>query len=129
MKRDDIGRLFEDGPDPLKDPKLTPQRVRRTPTGDGDRFIGCRIWWFDQVYPLVRSKGELAVALYIFRLRAVQGSRTVVVPNTWLKVRGIDRHTKYRALRRLVDAGLIKVRQQSNEGTAVTFRGRARGVV
>jgi predicted transcriptional regulator len=42
---------------------------------------------------------------------------------------GIDRFTKYRALRRLASAGLIKIKQHSKRSLEVTFlqkRGRTK---
>jgi hypothetical protein len=74
----------------------------------------------------VQGKHELAVALYIYRLRIVCGSRTVTVPNAFLTALGIDRHAKYRALQRLPAAGIITIKRQSRRTLAVTFRDRKR---
>jgi hypothetical protein len=75
---------------------LNVQSIRRAArTNTGARHIGCPLWWFTQVYPAVRGKGELAVALYLYRLRVIQRSCTVKVSNERLSAElGIDRFTK-----------------------------------
>ena len=56
------------------------------------------------MFPIVRGKNELAVALYVYRLRIIRRSRTVVISNTGLLTElGIDRYAKYRALSRLAE--------------------------
>jgi hypothetical protein len=45
------------------------------------RHIGCPLSWFTLVFPVVRGKNELAVALYIYRLRTIQRSRTLKISN------------------------------------------------
>ena len=45
-----------------------PSSRQRTGHTDGDRHIGCPLWWFKLVFPIVRGKNELAVALYIIHL-------------------------------------------------------------
>jgi hypothetical protein len=88
---------------------------------DSSRFIGCPISWFDRVFPLVHGKGELAVSLYVYRLRCVQRRKTVRVPNGWLRKRGISRHTKYRTLNKLAAAGLITLRRCGGGAVEITF--------
>jgi hypothetical protein len=102
---------------------LNVQSIRRaTRTNTGARHIGCPLWWFTQVYPAVRGKGELAVALYLYRLRVIQRSCTVKVSNERLSAElGIDRFTKYRALRQLADAGLIKIKRHNKQALKVVF--------
>jgi CRP-like cAMP-binding protein len=74
------------------------------------------------VFPIVRGKNELAVALHIYRLRMVRRSRTVTISNGGLLAElGIDRFAKYRALRRLADAGVIKVKRHNRRAIEVTF--------
>jgi hypothetical protein len=36
------------------------------------RHIGCPLAWFMAVFPIMRSKNELAVALHIYRLRSIR---------------------------------------------------------
>jgi hypothetical protein len=91
-------------------------------SADTDRHIGCPLWWFTLVYPAVRGKGELAIALYLYRLRVIQQSRTVKVSNERLSAElGIDRFTKYRALRQLAVAGIIKIKRHNKQALKVVF--------
>jgi hypothetical protein len=106
-----------------------PSSRQRTGRTEGDRHIGCPLWWFKLVFPIVRGKNELAVALYIYRLRIIRRSRTVVIFNTGLLTElAIDRYAKYRALRRLADAGIVQVRRHNKRALKVVFcRKRGRG--
>lgn len=79
--------------------------------------------WFKQVFPVVRGKNELAVALYIYRLHIVQHNLTVKVSNVRLLTElGINRHAKYRALRRLAEASFITIRHHNARSLEVVFR-------
>ena len=88
--------------------------------------IGCPLSWFKLVFPIVRGKNELAVALHIYRLRVIRRSRTIAVSNTLLAELGIDRFAKYRALRRLAEAGIITVKRRCRGSLEVRFRERKR---
>jgi hypothetical protein len=106
----------------VDDLNVKSQRRRRVRT-DGDRFIGCPLWWFALVYPAVRGKGELAVALYLYRLRVIQRSRTVRVSNERLAAElGIDRFVKYRALHQLAVAGIITLKPRNKRALEIVFR-------
>lgn len=94
--------------------KAKPVRVRQV-------IVGCPLDWFERIYPIVKSKGELAVALYLWRLRAMTGNTTVTVTNKWLKKLGIDRHTKANALRRLEQAGIVQADWERQTAVEVTF--------
>jgi hypothetical protein len=100
--------------------RSTHRKVRAHPPSG---HIGCPLSWFNLVFPVVRGKGELAVALYIYRLRSIRRSRTVLVSNVRLSIElGIDRYTKYRALKRLAQAGVITVRRHNKKALEVVFR-------
>jgi hypothetical protein len=128
--RDVSNDLFIEGPDDIANAPLPKRRQRRQggSAGNGNsvgRHIGWPLSWFTWVYPVLHSKGELAVALYLYRLRAIQHSRTVKVSNVLLLVElGIDRHAKYRALRRLADAGIITVRRKPHRSLEIVFHRR-----
>ena len=83
--------------------------------------------WFMQIYPVVRGKNELAVALYIYRLRIIQHSRTVKVSNVRLLTElGIDRFAKYRALQRLAKAGIITIKRPTARSLEIVFHQQRR---
>jgi hypothetical protein len=91
------------------------------------RHIGCPLSWFMLVFPVVRGKNELAFALYLYRLRMVRRSRTVKVSNSRLLTElGIDRYAKYRALRRLEQAGIISLKRQNSRSLEVVFQKKRR---
>jgi hypothetical protein len=105
------------------------RQQRRSNHIDGAaRHIGCPLWWFKLVFPIVRGKNELAVALYVYRLRIIRRSRTVVISNAGLLTElGIDRYAKYRALSRLASAGIVQIRRHNKRALKVVFcqkRGR-----
>jgi CRP-like cAMP-binding protein len=120
MNADDL--WLKDQPDDLAD--LATGRIEQA-EADASRHIGCPLSWFTLVFPVVRGKSELAVALCLYRLRAVQRSRTVTVSNVGLLAElGIDRFAKYRALRRLAEAGIITVKRCGKSSLKIEFAKR-----
>jgi DNA-binding transcriptional ArsR family regulator len=106
MSRKDMGDLWDRVP---------------SKSESGDRHIGCPVRWLKLVLPAVGG-AKLAVALYLYRLRVVQHSRTVAVPNGWLRDElGISRRTKYKALTDLERAGIIRIQRKGREAPTVTF--------
>jgi hypothetical protein len=87
-----------------------------------NRHIGCPLVWFQRAYAAARSKGDLAVWLWLWRLRTIRGSRTVRLANGGLADLGITRYTKYRALKRFAEAGLIDIDRKEGNATVVAFR-------
>jgi hypothetical protein len=122
MSKSPSENLWIDGRrDDLSDPLSTPRRPRTVT--DATRHIGCPMRWFRLVFPIVRGKNELAVALYIYRLHTIRRSRTIKVYNSRLLAElGIDRFAKYRALRRLAEAGIITVKRRDSDSLEVTFK-------
>jgi hypothetical protein len=97
-------------------------RVRPPHRQNASRHIGCPLSWFKRVFPVVRGKNELAVALYLYRLRSVQHRRTVVVSNAPLLAElGIDRYAKYRALKRLAGAGIVTLKRDNKRAITIVF--------
>jgi hypothetical protein len=123
MMDDSFDQLFQNGGDGL-DGVAPPRRGPKVKAEDDpSRFIGCPLWWFEAVYPIVRSKGELAVAMFLYRQRIVQGSKTITVTNVRLSAEiGVSRYIKYRAIKILEDAGLISVRRSNKKALELTFR-------
>lgn len=79
----------------------------------GNQFIGCPIDWLKRVYPLVHGKGEIVVALWLYRRHTVCGGKPFTVANAELSWDfGITRQTKYRTLRRLEKAGAITLQRK-----------------
>jgi hypothetical protein len=122
--RDD--NLWDDthGVDDLADVAPAQRRGRKTPVAeDTSRHIGCPLWWLKAVLPVMCGKNELVVALFLYRLRSIHRSRTVLVSNARLLAElGIDRYAKYRAIKHLEGAGLITVQRRDRKTLKITFR-------
>jgi hypothetical protein len=87
-----------------------------------ERFIGCQIWWLSLVFPIIgRSKGQLIVALYLFKQHVRTGKWTFTVPNKELGAWGVSRQTKYRTLDLLAGAGVIAVKHNGQGALIVTI--------
>ena len=75
-----------------------------------NRLLGCPLEWAKRVIPVVQSKEQLAVAIWLHRRRAVCKCEVFDVPNDTLhKELGLSRYVKYRTLQRLKKAGAIAV--------------------
>jgi hypothetical protein len=70
--------------------------------------IGCPLEWLKQILPLVKTKDQLAVALWLHRRRAVCRNTLFSVPNQKLyQELGLSRKVKYQTLRRLEKAKVV----------------------
>jgi hypothetical protein len=112
------GNMYED---PFDDPhwrdtKKTSSRGKRA-----DRFIGCPVSWFQWVVPLVKSKEQLIVALWLYRQSRICGSPTVTVPTKGLQHLGIGRWAKYKLLPALQQAGVLTIERRSGRAIKVTL--------
>jgi hypothetical protein len=109
--------LWIGGPDPLADAPTPKQR--RKPN---EHLIGCPIWWLQRVLPVVSSKNQLVVAIYLWRRRVVCGDhKTFDVPNGELKSLGISRKVKYQTFDLLEQAGVIGIKRKGREALTVTI--------
>ena len=83
--------------------RVVPKQRRRA-----NHHIGCSLEWLKRVLPLVKTKEQLAVAIWLQRRRAVCRSELFTVPNQELRVDlGLSRKIKYQALQHLEKAGAI----------------------
>jgi hypothetical protein len=105
--------IFEDG-DPFEDPhwRKTPEPKRRS-----SRLIGCPVSWFAWVFPLAKSKEQLALALYLYRRCCICRSDTVTVPTAELVEWGLGRWGKYRLLLALERVGVLRVEESDRRKT------------
>jgi hypothetical protein len=102
-------------------------RTATKAAGKTDNFIGCPMWWLKLVFPLVNSKSQLVVALYLWRRRIVCGNRkTFDVPNGELTALGIHHRTKYRTLARLEAADVISISRRRKSTLTVTILVKSR---
>jgi CRP-like cAMP-binding protein len=96
--------------------------LKAEPIASSSRLIGCPLWWLKAVLPVVHGPRQLAVALFLYRLRVIHRSRTVPVTNVRLLAElGIDRRTKYQTIKRLERAGLIAVQRHNKKTVKIIF--------
>jgi hypothetical protein len=73
-------------------------------------LIGCPLSWLKRVLPLLESKEQVVVAIWLHRRQAICSSDLFNVPNKELKEElGISRFIKYRTLDHLEKAGALAV--------------------
>jgi hypothetical protein len=78
------------------------------------QHIGCPVPWLKRLYPLVESKQQLVIGLWLYRRSTVCGGGWFTVPNAeLLRDLGLSRHTKYRAMGGLEKAGVVKLSRKS----------------
>jgi hypothetical protein len=106
---------FADG-DPLNDPAW--QKAEKPKRRSG-RHIGCSVSWLAWVLPLVRSKQQLALALYLYRRCSIYRSNTVTVPTRQLAEFGISRWGKMRLLLWLERVGILTIEQTPGQTAKV----------
>jgi hypothetical protein len=106
-----VSDVFDDR-DPLNDPHW---RKTTKPKRRAGRYIGCPVAWFVWVFPLLRSKEQLALALYLYRRCCVCRSDTVTVPTDELTELGLGRWGKYRLLLSLERAGILRFEQSGQQ--------------
>ena len=86
-------------------------------------FIGCPVSWFAWVLPRVKSKEQLALALYLYRRCCVCRSNTVTVPAGQLKQVGLGRWGKYRLLAALEESGVVRIERRGRQAIKVRLVG------
>jgi hypothetical protein len=94
--------------------RVTPTRRR------ADRHIGCPVEWLKRVLPLVQSKEQLAIAIWLHRRRVISRCDLFTVPNEalWQDL-GLSRYVKYKALRHLERARVIAITRDGNHALGV----------
>jgi hypothetical protein len=104
------------------EPKSTPKHRRQQ-----GLHIGCPLSWLRRVLPLIATKEQLAVAIWLHRRRVICGGEPFSVPNKALTEElGIGRLVKYRVLQRLERAGAIVVMRNGKQAPLVRIP-RVRG--
>ena len=94
--------------------RITPRR-RRT-----DNHIGCPVEWLKRIFPLMNSKEQLVIAIWLHRRRKVCGSDLFTVPNNALEMDlGLGRQAKYRALRHLQQMKIIAITRYGKHSLGV----------
>jgi hypothetical protein len=94
--------------------RVTPRRRR------AKNHIGCPVEWLKRVFPLMNSKEQLVIAIWLHRRRIVCGSDLFTVPNNALEMDlGLGRQAKYRTLRHLEKVKIIAIARNGKRSLRV----------
>jgi hypothetical protein len=104
-------------------PPIPAQETANRATKD-DPLMGAPLSWWLRVLPHVNTRGQLVVAIYLWRRRKVCRSATFNVPNGELAKLGITHKVKKRALKLLAAAGVIEIapRRSAKDAPTVTIK-------
>jgi DNA-binding transcriptional ArsR family regulator len=78
------------------------------------------LWWAEQAVEATRTPKAM-VWVWLLHLAWASHSKTFRLPNERLRLRGVSRDTKTRALRDLEKAGLIQVTREVGKSPTVTL--------
>jgi replication initiation and membrane attachment protein DnaB len=96
---------------------------KRKHASHNKRFFGCSEEWFNAIFPVVGGKNELAVAIYLYHLRALNRGHPFSLSNEKMAARlGVSRYTKYRTVAKLEAAGLLSVRRNGKSSPVITLK-------
>ena len=95
--------------------KVAPKRRRE------DLYIGCPLEWLKRVIPIVKTKEQLAVALWLYRrYAACKWADWFPASNELLRAElGLSRKVKYATLQRLELAGTIALSRDNKRALQV----------
>jgi hypothetical protein len=112
---------FDDG-DPFDDPLWKQaELIAGAPPRPAKGYVTCSLAWLARVLPVVRTPGQLAVALLLYRWCRMLHCCTVALPNGELGELGVSRQTKYRTLAHLEEAGAVTVETCHGRAARVTL--------
>lgn len=101
MGNQDLSDLWLEGDDGLGSSDMD-----EAPPRPAKGYVLVPLAWLARVLPIVRSAEQLAILQLIYRKCLMDRSRTVDLPNGELRVLGISRRTKYRALAWFEEVGV-----------------------
>jgi hypothetical protein len=94
-----------------------PSRAKRR---RADQHIGCPLEWLKRVLPLMKTKEQLTVAIWLHRRRVICHNELFTVPNKSLyEDLGLSRWVKYGALETLEEAGAITLIRDNKQALQV----------
>jgi hypothetical protein len=85
-----------------------------------DRFVKVPLWWAEQAAEATRTPKAM-VWVWLLHLSWVEHSNTFRLPSQRLRLRGVSRDVKLRALQDLEKAGLIQVSREAGKSPVVTL--------
>jgi hypothetical protein len=87
-------------------------------TKGSDRFVKVPLWWAEQASQATRTPKAM-VWIWLLHLSWAAHSNTFRLPNERLRVRGVSRGVKTRALQELEKAGLVRVTREKGKSPTV----------
>src|SRR5262249_394731 len=103
--------LSDDGQDPFVD------TAQQKPKRRSGRHIGCPVPWLAWGLPLVRSKGQLALSLYLYRRWFLCRSDPVTVPPEGRSEIGVGGWSKDRLVIAVERAGIVRIEEERGRKT------------
>jgi hypothetical protein len=91
-----------------------------TKTKGADRFVKVPLWWAEQAAQATRTPKAM-VWVWLLHLSWAEHSNTFRLPSQRLRLRGVSRDVKLRALQDLERAGLIRVSREMGKSPVVTL--------
>jgi|GEM_PF-716843 len=88
----------------------------------GEKFLKGPIPWIWLVTAAHQPGKALHVAIVLWFLAGVKRTRTVALSGTVLRALGVNRHSSYRGLAALEQAGLVSVERHPGRNPVVTLR-------
>jgi hypothetical protein len=92
----------------------------RAKSKGADKFVKVPLWWAEQASQATRTP-KAFVWIWLLHLSWAAHAKTFPLPNERLKVRGVSRRIKRRALRELEEARLIQVARKHGKSPVVTL--------
>jgi hypothetical protein len=115
----DLSDLFDDG-DPFAEPPTLPEMLAGDPR-PRNGFVLCSLAWLARIRLATLTPTHLIVALLVYSECLRCRTRTVGLPNSKLRLLGISRYAKYRALTWLQSFGVLSVEPRNGRAVRVTL--------
>jgi hypothetical protein len=97
-----------------------PSRVAPKQRQHRGQHTGCSLEWLKRVLPIVKTKQQLAVAIWLQRRRAICRSEVFTIPTEKLRLDlGLSRKIKSQTLQRLEEAGIIVINRDGKRALQV----------
>ena len=100
------------------DTGIAPRKHRKE-----DLFAKVPLWWAVEAAKATKAP-EILVCVDLLHRAWKEKGKSFMMPNGWLEKNGVDRRVKYRVLRSLEAAKLIKADWQSGKNPLITWIAR-----
>jgi hypothetical protein len=102
-------------PEMVRERRITmPRKIRH------GHFVKIPCWWIDRLAKSTRYRATFLVALHLLYQHWKLRGQPVKLANGALRMEGVSRGTKWRALVELEQAGLITIERRSRKSPVIT---------